>query len=174
VIDLETGASDIERARREAVVVGSQQEKKVIIQISKFEFCGEPLDVDVNDQTVRVYSPALIAIEKLRAICQQLPSYSFRAHPAPRARDFFDIYNICNEASVRLRSDRNQRLVLECFAAKQVPVRLLSEIPTAREFHRSDWPSVETSVGGVLLQPFDFYYDFLVDQIQTFKVLRDK
>ncbi len=164
-------SSQLERVRREAIVVGSDSLRTFRIQISRFEFCGTPTEVRLDDQAVVVYSPALIAIEKLRAICQQLPSYARRAHPAPRARDFYDIYQIRKQAHVHLSSPSNLELIRQSFAAKDVGLELIAEIATAREFHRVDWASVENAVADRALQDFDFYFDELVRDTNSLKVL---
>ena len=48
--------------------------------------------MELDDYTIYVYSPTMIAIEKLRAICQQMPEYALQRRPSARARDFYDIY----------------------------------------------------------------------------------
>ena len=132
------------------------------IELSKFEFCREKTEVDLDDYAVRVYTPEMLAIEKLRALCQQLPSYSDRAHKTARARDFYDIYVLVAEAGVRISAD-TLPLLKEVFAAKDVPVHLLGELSNSREFHRIDWPSVQSAVSGSL-QDFDFYFNFVIEK----------
>ncbi len=45
------------------------------IDISKFEFTEGKRPRDIEGAVVFIYSPEMLAIEKLRALCQQLPSY---------------------------------------------------------------------------------------------------
>jgi hypothetical protein len=52
------------------------------VEISKFENCSDKTGVELDDHTVYVYSPAMLVIEKLRAICQQMPEYPKRRHAA--------------------------------------------------------------------------------------------
>jgi hypothetical protein len=115
----------------------------------------------------------LIAIEKLRAICQQMPEYAFRGHKKPRGRDFYDIFTIVSESAVDLASTENIEIIRHVFAAKSVSLLLLQLIPGQREFHRPDWPNVQNSVSGDL-QDFDFYFDFVLDQAERLKPLWDK
>ena len=151
----------LDERRRQATVVGPLQDRTMKIQISRNEYCGATVDVDVAGTVVTVYTPAMIAVEKLRAICQQMPEYTLNRTPTARARDFYDIYAICLESSVDLTSKANVELVSGSFAAKAVELELLSQISQQREFHRPDWSAVEDSTVGPL-QDFDFYFDFVI------------
>jgi hypothetical protein len=59
-------------------------------------------------------------IEKLRAICQQMPEYTHRTRHSGRARDFYDIYCVVTELGIDLGSEENLELARRIFAAKQV------------------------------------------------------
>lgn len=88
--------SDLDYLRKHAAIVGKKQRKRFIIDISKFEYCELKEEVDLDGYTIYVYTPAMLAFEKLRAICQQMPEYSTivkNPGQSARARDFFDIYN---------------------------------------------------------------------------------
>lgn len=170
---LEAKIVDIEQIRREALVVGPEHQRVFRVQISKFEYCRGKTESELNDYSIYVYTPAMIAIEKLRAICQQMPEYHHRLHAVPRARDFYDIFAIITEARIRLSSLENLELIRNIFAAKYVDLSLLPLISQHREFHRQDWPSVEITVSGDL-EDFDFYYDFVLDQVKLLKPLWDK
>jgi Nucleotidyl transferase AbiEii toxin, Type IV TA system len=153
---------DIDLLRRTASVIGPSQERTFKIQISKGEFFdGGDLRVDFEGVSVLAYSPAMIAVEKLRAICQQMPEYSERGKKTARARDFYDIHEISEAAHVDLTAKANLVLVRGSFFAKRVPLGLLKELESAREFHRPDWPSVEAAVEG-FLDDFDFYFDSVI------------
>ena len=80
-------SADMERARREALVAGPLEQRIFRIQISRFEFCAGKQERFLDDYTIFVYSPAMIVAEKIRALCQQMPEYSLRRNPAPRARE---------------------------------------------------------------------------------------
>lgn len=61
-------------------------------------------------------------------------------------------------------------LVRHIFDAKQVPVLFLRNIGYERDFHRTDWPAVVDSTEGKL-EPFDFYFDFLQQQVRLLEPL---
>jgi len=162
--------NDLDRARREALVLGPEQQRVFRVQISKFEYCAHKRQTELDDFTIYIYTPEMLAIEKLRALCQQMPEYGQRVHPTARARDFYDIYSTVRVAGFDLSSVTCQDLALFIFSAKEVPLRLLTRISLQREFHRPDWASVQLSVTGELRE-FDFYFDFVVDQVQLLKPL---
>jgi hypothetical protein len=87
----------------------------------------------------------MIAIEKIRAICQQMPEYTLQRRPSARARDFYDIYLITAITGMSFSSAENLELVRHIFAAKEVPLNLLEKIQEQRKFHRPDWDSVKAS-----------------------------
>jgi hypothetical protein len=128
------------------------------------------MEAELDDYTVYVYTPSMIAVEKLRAICQQMPTYTLRRYPQARARDFFDIHQLATKAGVRFADSENIALLKRVFNAKRVPVELIRRIPYEREFHRHDWPAVEASVSG-RLESFDYYFDFVVDQAKELEAL---
>ena len=149
----------IEQRRREAELTGPAQQRTFRIEISKHEYCEEKMEVELDGFTIYVYPPAMIAVEKLRAICQQMPSYPLVRNKRARARDFYDIYSIL--AARQIEIGELGQLVAHVFAAKDVPLMLLAEIPQQREFHRSDWAAVINSVSGEV-ESFDFYFDAVV------------
>ena len=84
-----------------------------------------------------------------------------RKNPAPRARDFYDIYVVIEQTELDVAGDSFCTLIRSMFEAKEVPVGLLGSIGEYREFHREDWPAVQDSVRG-LLESFDHYFDAVV------------
>ena len=98
----EEARDDIELLRRRAEVLGPMQKRKYTIDISKDEFCEGKVQREVDDLTVYVYSLEMIALEKLRAICQQMPEYRIARTTTARARDFYDIYQIVQESGIDL------------------------------------------------------------------------
>jgi hypothetical protein len=161
---------DLERIRRNATVISPHQKRVFKIQISKFEFCAAKIPRTIGDCTIYVYTPAMIALEKLRALCQQMPEYTHVRHKRPRARDFYDIYCILTEGSVNLGTASNLELARSIFGAKEVPLALIPKIAVYREFHRQDWAGVEDSVSGEL-RDFDFYFDFVVHEVNHLESL---
>jgi hypothetical protein len=113
----------------------------------------------------------MIAIEKLRAICQQMPEYTLQRRPSARARDFYDIHLIVSLIGMNLNSSENLELVRHIFAAKEVPLRLLGRIKEQKEFHRPDWDSVKLSSNNPDLAEFDDYFNFVVEQVNSMKKL---
>jgi Nucleotidyl transferase AbiEii toxin, Type IV TA system len=78
-----------DKARIEAMPIGRSQVRTFKIDISKNEYCARKESRELDGCTIWVYSPAMLAIEKLRAICQQMPEYEVRGHKHSRARDFY-------------------------------------------------------------------------------------
>lgn len=165
--------ADTDRARREALVIGPDNQRVFVIQISKYEFCQGKIQTDLQDYSIFVYTPEMIAIEKLRAICQQMNEYPLRRYSTPRARDFYDIHSTVTARGLNLGSSETAELVRNIFAAKNVDLGLLPKITEYREYHRQDWPAVELTVSGKL-NPFDFYFDFVVAQTELLKALWEK
>ena len=95
----------VDEMRRQALTIdpGSQR-RKYTVEISKHEFCGDKRLQRIDDFGVRVYSPLLLAAEKLRALLQQHPDYpqiDLRKKRS-RARDLYDIWVISDHFSIRL------------------------------------------------------------------------
>ena len=158
------------RASRQADEVGPRHQRTFCIQISKGEYCAAKQEVEFADHAIPVYTPSLIAIEKLRAICQQMPEYKFRTHPTARARDFYDIHAIATEMGIDLAIAENLDLARLVFAAKDVPLLLIPRIGDYREFHRGEWSAVQDAVTGAI-EAFDFYFDFVVAQTKRLEAL---
>lgn len=161
---------DMGRVRRESLVIGDGQQRIFRVQISKHEYCKGKVEHNLEEYSIYVYTPEMIVIEKLRAICQQMSEYPQRRYATARARDFYDIFSTVKAAHIDLSTSENLELVQHIFAAKSVPLSLLSKIKDYREFHRPDWASVELTAGGKL-DDFDFYFDFVIQQVQLLKSL---
>jgi hypothetical protein len=158
--------SALDSMRREAQVTGPKFERVFIIEISKFEYIEGRMIANVDDYDCYVYTPAMIAAEKFRAICQQSPLYGKRKNPAPRPRDYFDIHTIATLAGCDIADPAHRTLVENMFAVKDVPLSLLSEIGAgeSRAFHAQQWPSVADAVRGGVSEPFDYYFDFVTGE----------
>jgi hypothetical protein len=166
IIDRRTFSSlsgRLEDMRVQAIPNGPAQTRRFRIEISPFELCDEKMRIEIGSQPCYVYSLPMIAAEKLRAICQQSPLYPLRRHPTPRARDFYDIYITTTEGRVDFGDASTRDLVRRVFAIKDVQLALIGDIPNRREFHRTDWSSVEISVSARLRQ-FDFYFEFVLGE----------
>jgi predicted nucleotidyltransferase component of viral defense system len=57
---------------------------------------------------VYAYSLEMIAAEKLRAICQQMPEYTVLRTKRPRARDFYDIHQVITQHGIDLTTNENR------------------------------------------------------------------
>jgi predicted nucleotidyltransferase component of viral defense system len=163
-----------EALRRDSLVIGPGNQRVFTIDLSKYEYVTGKLEVELDDYTICVYSPTMIAIEKLRAICQQMQEYTLQRSPSARARDFYDIHLIISLTGTNLRSPETLDLARNIFAAKQVPLSLLGRIKKQREFHRPDWDSVKVSSNDTNLGEFDYYFDFVVEQVSLMKALWEK
>jgi Nucleotidyl transferase AbiEii toxin, Type IV TA system len=160
--------SRLEDLRLRALTTGPGQLKKFTIDLSKYEYTEGKVTQDFDHQTIYVYTPRMIAIEKLRAICQQMPAYDRNKTHSPRARDFYDIHLVVTRANVSLTSADSFFLAKNIFAAKEVSLSLLLSIKDFREFHRPDWDSVRVSTNEDLLD-FDYYFDFVCEQVLLLK-----
>jgi hypothetical protein len=167
---------NLETRQRNAQVVGFAQEKVFSIEISKYEFCAPKVEKEFDDYTIYVYPPELIAAEKLRAICQQMPEYVPVRNKRARARDFYDVHTVVAGTGLDMTSAEYHELVVAVFAAKAVPLRLLGRIAEHREFHRPDWPSVVQALTEEARRSagaFDFYFDFMLVEAEKLKPLWD-
>jgi hypothetical protein len=154
------------RLRREAFVLGPNQQKVFAVDFSKREYTLGKVRAELDAYTIYVYSPAMIALEKLRAICQQMEGYApTGTTKRPRARDFFDVFIIVTKTGLSFDTPESRELLKLIFAAKAVPLSLLAMIPEQRNFHRNDWPNVRATVAEPL-EAFDFYFDFVVRLIE--------
>jgi hypothetical protein len=165
----------VEDLRRNALLVGGHG--KLRIDISKHEFCDPKEERQLDGVNVYVYTPVMLACEKLRAICQQTDDYSKivkrEGRPAaPRARDFFDIAVLMRRFSFDLAEREHWRLIETMFAAKKVPLKLLGKVKDYREFHRSDFQAVKDALKpGVKLDEFDEYFDDVVRLCERLEAL---
>lgn len=170
IIEMEKGDAlkeDINLKRKDSTVIGPNNRRVFTIDISKFEYCGIKEKSELEGLTIYVYSPSLIAIEKLRAICQQMPEYCEiigSDTASPRARDFFDIYITIEHFKIDITSSENKEMIKMAFAAKEVPLHLLGNIHKFEDYHRIDFDAVKSTVDpAVDLRDFDFYFSYVVN-----------
>jgi Nucleotidyl transferase AbiEii toxin, Type IV TA system len=172
-VKYESFGGNTDAIRRDSFVVGPNQQRTFSIDLSKCEYVRGKRQVELDDYTIFVYSAEMIAIEKLRAICQQMPEYTVNRTPVPRARDFYDIHLINQKTGMSFVTPENIELTKQIFAAKEVPLELLGKISTQKEFHRPDWDSVIASTQGDL-KDFDYYFNFVVAAANSMKSLWNK
>jgi len=151
-----------DQLQRQAVAVTEGHHRTFKIDFSKHEYCGDKLAREVDSFRIFVYSPAMLVVEKLRAICQQSPAYELNRTPSPRGRDFYDIVQVIQSLQVDPLDPKNIELLRLTFEAKEVPLALLRIIGDQRDFHAAEWPSV---VATLFEKPeeFDVYFDFVLD-----------
>ena len=161
---------DSDAMRRSATVLGPLEQRTFTIEISKWEFCTGKTEAEIDRFSIFVYTPPMLAIEKLRAVCQQMPEYRLRTYKTARARDFYDLWILITEASVDLGTPESLDLARHIFSAKDVPLPLIGRIGDYREFHRQDWPAVVGTVNRDLRE-FDFYFDFVLRETNKLQPL---
>lgn len=160
-----------DKLRINATVTGGRQLRTFTVDFSKCEYTKGNAEHELDHFTIHVYTPEMIVIEKLRAICQQMPDYPYGGVRRPaRARDFYDIHRVVTRLGVDLASEDNLELAKHIFAAKHVPLSLLPKIAEYREFHRPDWPSVQNSASDAV-EGFDFYFNFVIEQTERLQSL---
>lgn len=157
---------DLEQLRRSALSIG--QGRKFLIDISRFEYVEDKEPVDLDGYRIYVYSPTMIACEKLRAICQQMEEYApvvkrDNRPGAERARDFLDIHTLVEVLKLDMVSPKAVEITREMFRLKRVDEAWLGNIEKYREFHRQGWPAVQDTVAPNFdLAGFDAYFDYVV------------
>jgi predicted nucleotidyltransferase component of viral defense system len=164
------GAGNLSSIQRSALVVGPNQQRVFTVDLSKNEYTAGKSIHEFESFEIYVYTLDMIAIEKLRALCQQMAEYPHRSRGHGRARDFYDIYSILSLGKVVLNTKENVELLKAIFDSKKVDIDLLERLPAYKEFHRVDWQAVINSVAEEL-QDFDFYFDFVLLEIGKLKSL---
>lgn len=166
---------NLEVLRKRAITVREDQKKTFRVDISKHEFCNVKEPRELDGYRIYVYTPVMVIYEKLRAICQQMEAYNsiVPTHkPRARGRDFFDIHLLIEKLDLydTLHDPENLILLEKIFAAKRVPLVLLSQIRNEAEFHRHDFQAVMATVATDYdLRDFDFYFDYVVRLVESLK-----
>ena len=160
LVDQKHANKTIETRRRNALIPDGANSPKITIDISEHEYCGKHRTKTIDGIPILGYSRELLVLEKMRAICQQHPSYPFRLSKN-RSRDFYDIY--------MLTTDMDEAFAESCvphlgkvFAAKEVPLQLLESI-WDEEFmdeQRRGFDQVRDTVRGKVYD-FDVYLEHL-------------
>src|SRR5262249_11477444 len=145
---------------------------KCSIEISTHEYCDDKNRVPLQGNPISVYSPRMIALEKLRAICQHMPDYAHCCTTRPRSRDFYDIYCLIANAGVSLTDADTIQVARQVFALREVPFGFLRRISKYRDLHSADWQTVQAAVHEPL-HPFDFYFDYVCEQVELAKTRWD-
>jgi predicted nucleotidyltransferase component of viral defense system len=163
------------KIKRNAIKVTETDSTVFSIDISKFEYTASKVEKDLDSYTIYVYSPEMLAFEKLRAICQQMPEYGnivASKSQSARARDFYDIFLIIETFMLNVCAEDNKNLIKIIFEAKRVPIEFIGKVKNYREFHRPDFQSViDTVKPGTHIESFDYYFDYLLDKIKCLEIL---
>lgn len=158
--------NDLPKLRNAALSIG--QGRKFFIDISRFEYVDDKESTELDGYRIYVYSPMMIACEKLRALCQQMNEYApvVKRDNRPgsqRARDFLDIHTLVEGLALDMLSPKALDITRQMFKLKHVELDWLGNINSYREFHRQGIPSVKATVSRDFdLQEFDFYVDYVV------------
>jgi len=170
----EKNKEDVGSLRRHASVVGPNQVKTFKLDISKFEYCKDKNKEDLDGYMIYVYSPRMLIIEKIRAICQQMPEYKKIIGSltiSPRPRDFFDIYNLIERFEIDLCTKENVDILERIFKAKKVPLDFLKLIKNYKEFHGEGFSALKDTVkSSAELKDFDFYFEYVLQRINSLKI----
>lgn len=157
---------NFEDIRRNAIALHANNSTRFTIDISKYEYVAKKVAKDLEGAIVYVYTPEMLAIEKLRALCQQNPKYKdivLRMTPKSRARDFFDIYNINESFTIDFKSEENVKLCQDIFEAKRVPMEYIKELDAQRNLHKESWERVLNTIDPAIVpEDFDFYFDYVL------------
>lgn len=147
--------------------------KSISIDFGKYEYVGDITTTELMHYSIPIYTPTLIVLEKLRAICQQMESYNKSIGKEnfgkPRPRDFYDIYSVMTapDLFVDLQDVETVYHLKECFKAKKVPLELIAQIHTTRSFHKQEEGKLRDSIlDQSSYQGFDYYFDYVVKLIQ--------
>lgn len=147
---------------RRALIPGGSASSRIELEFSEHEYCGSLVTIKIAGSPVRVYSSVLLILEKIRAICQQHPSYPYTQN-RDRVRDFYDIYQLVRKHRAHPKFFSELKLHIgPVFEAKQVPLTLLDAIfaEDFLELQESGFPALGDTVTGKL-QPFYFYTEQL-------------
>jgi predicted nucleotidyltransferase component of viral defense system len=161
--------------RYKSVIMNPDNSPTFELEFSKFEFVESKVPVKVDGYTVYVYTPEMIVFEKVRALCQQLPTYaevvpSFK--PRARARDFYDIHLIMEGHKIHPEKPENVELISNIFSAKKVPIPYIQDLPSSKALHAGDWKSViDTLPRNIPVEPFDFYFNYVMAKYLPLKFL---
>lgn len=167
-------SDSLEDLRRNAAVVGEKGSTVFQVDISKHEFCEDKLLFEVDEHSVYGYSPEMFVAEKLRAICQQMDEYVqlVQLHPRSRPKDFVDIQIIAQHYGIAFGREDFRDLVRQTFTVKKVPVFLLGEIRTTKEYHEQGFQAVRDTVyPDFNLESFEFYFDYVARNCGLLKPL---
>lgn len=162
----------IDALRRNALKLYENFSPKYTIDISAYEYINKASRKEIDGMLLRVYTPEMLIIEKMRAMCQSMKRYQEivpTAKEKKRARDLYDIHTIYSSFKEQIEID--SELVLNIFEAKKVPLDFLKDFELLREPYRLDWDTVIATLHSQLEESFDYFFDFVSEKIKEIIVL---
>lgn len=166
---------DIEKLRRHALSLYDNNSTKYTVDISAYEYIEKSSLKEIEGMLLRVYTPEMLVIEKIRAMCQSMKRYQDiipSAKEKKRARDLYDIHKLYKTFSSEI--NLNGELVRNIFEAKSVPLEFLYDFEVLREPYRLDWEVVLSTIHqDKPEEEFDYYFDFVVDKVKEIITLLD-
>lgn len=177
IVDIDKWNPDpaqLDAVRRSAYKIYDNNSTKFVVEISSYEYTGPKKRVDLDGAIFYVYTPEMIVFEKIRALCQSMPEYQqivSTARTKGRARDFYDIWNLCRNFDIDFSSQENKSMLENIFAAKRVPVDFLEKMEINKDIQSHNWTSVEDTIPVEHNKGFDFFFDFVNEKI---KILRTR
>jgi len=169
---------NIDKMRKQSIIVGDKNIRIFRVDISKFEYFENPLEIEIEGFLIYAYKPLILLYEKLRAICQQMDEY-IKIIPTtkkPRARDFFDIYLLFENfpgLKKEFYQKNNIELLCKVFSIKKVPLELLGKIEEYREYHRDNFQTIIPMVR-MELETYDYYFDYTLEKVEKLKTFWNK
>jgi len=166
----------MEKRIKRAIIPAGSNSSRIEIHLSEHEYCEIIDTVKIGKTEITLYSPALMVLEKIRAICQQHPSYRYSLNKN-RARDFFDIFTL-------LKQQRNDpKFILDLayhmdpvFDAKRVPLTIVMDggmfEPDFINGQELGFSSVRDAVKEQKVEEFSFYVEQLKILVESIRKAR--
>lgn len=162
--DKDSRAKNIDQKRRRALMPKGHKSTNITFEISEHEYCGLTRQFKLEGVVIKAYDPALLVVEKLRAICQQHSSYP-HTRSRNRARDYFDIYALVKKHRSGRFFKKIKNHIKPVFDAKQVATDIIAKIfeKDFIEFQENGFEEVKNTVSNISggIEGFDFYVDQL-------------
>lgn len=158
--------------RKFAYKIYENQSTKFTVDISSYEYTDTKKKVDIGGAILYVYTPEMIVFEKIRALCQSMPEYKdiiSTARTKGRARDFYDIWNLCRKFDIDFTSKQNLDMLKNIFSAKRVPIHFLDLFEQHKDLQSQNWESVAATIPLEENKGFDFFFEFVMEKINIIK-----